>query len=93
MRWRKYSVEITGHAWQRWIERAGRSPQTPRKLGRLLEKRLNDKIAPGLPVYPGMEIRLDLDGVEAVLVLSDKWICVTVVSSKTDEEGRRIDGL
>jgi len=83
---RKHTVEVTDHAWQRWLERVGRRPWTPQKLGRMIEKRLNDKIAPGITVFRGMEIRLDLDnGIEAVLVLNDKWICVTVVDVKTRE--------
>ena len=83
---RKHTVEVSDHAWQRWLERVGRRPWTPYKLGRMIEKRLNDKIAPGIRVYRGMEVRLDLDnGIEAVLVLNDKWICVTVVDVKTRE--------
>jgi len=83
---RKHTVEVSDHAWQRWLERVGRRPWTPYKLGRLIEKRLNDKIAPGITVYRGMEVRLDLDnGIEAVLKLNDKWIVVTVVDVKTRE--------
>lgn len=86
---RKYAVEVTDHAWQRWLERVGRRPWTAQKLGKLIEKRLNDKIGPGITVFRGMEIRLDLDnGIEAVLKLSDKWIVVTVVDVKTREAVR-----
>ena len=77
---RKHAVEVSDHAWERWLERVGRRPGTAQKLGRLIEKRLNDKIGPGITVYRGMEIRLDLDnGIEAVLKLNDKWICVTIM--------------
>jgi hypothetical protein len=82
---RKHAVEVSDHAWQRWLERVGRRPGTAQKLGRLIEKRLNDKIGPGITVYRGMEIRLDLDnGIEAVLKLSDKWIVITVIDVKRE---------
>lgn len=78
------TVIISDHAFERWIERAGRPPKKKTALAALVEAMLYNHLRSGGIETCRLSVELELGGgIWAVLRLGDMgWVCTTVLDTR-----------
>lgn len=82
-------VKISPHAWQRWRERSARKrPKSPKALAGLVAALLYNALGQGVEPDGELSVRLEMDGIVAVVKVDqlDGWVVNTFRLPEEEEE-------
>ncbi|HOV80818.1 MAG TPA: hypothetical protein PK728_12065 [Bacillota bacterium] len=81
---RSPTVIISDHAFERWLERADRSPKRKSGLAALVETLLYNHLRGGGVRAEGLEANIELGGglVAVLCLVENAWVCTTIRPDK-----------